>query len=41
MEQITVFVMKDLATLIAPGANGQIVIPFLQNYATVASADLM
>jgi hypothetical protein len=25
MEQITVFVMKDLATLIAPGANGQIV----------------
>ena len=24
MEQITVFFMKDLATLIAPGANGQI-----------------
>ncbi|MEG5063039.1 AAA family ATPase [Microcoleus sp. B3-A4] len=24
MEQVTVFVMKDIATLIAPGANGQI-----------------
>jgi len=26
MEQVTVFVMKDLGTLIAPGANGQIAI---------------